>query len=66
VTLCGIDSVMQPMAPRRAAWAQLAELLTDEDFSLISREISLADAIPQAQALLAGTVQGRLLVNVNR
>lgn len=65
VTLCGIDSVMQPMGPRLAAWAQLAELLKDEDFNLLSQEISLAEAIPQAQALLAGTVQGRLLVNVN-
>lgn len=66
VTLCGIDSVMQPMAPRLAAWAQLAELLTDEDFSLLSQEISLAEAIPQAQALLAGEIQGRLVVDVNR
>jgi acrylyl-CoA reductase (NADPH) len=65
ITLCGIDSVMQPMAPRLAAWAQLAELLTTDDFTLLSREISLADAIPQAQALLAGDIQGRLLVNVN-
>jgi len=65
ITLCGIDSVMQPMAPRLAAWAQLAELLTADDFTLLSREISLAEAIPQAQALLAGDIQGRLLVNVN-
>lgn len=65
ITLCGIDSVMQPMAPRLAAWAQLAELLTTDDFTLLSQEISLADAIPQAQALLAGDIQGRLLVNVN-
>lgn len=65
ITLCGIDSVMQPMAPRLAAWAQLAGLLTADDFTLLSREISLADAIPQAQALLAGDIQGRLLVNVN-
>jgi acrylyl-CoA reductase (NADPH) len=66
ITLCGIDSVMQPMAPRLAAWAQLAELLTADDFTLLSREISLAEAIPQAQALLAGEIQGRLVVNVNR
>ncbi|OCW96174.1 MDR family oxidoreductase [Alishewanella sp. HH-ZS] len=65
ITLCGIDSVMQPMAPRLAAWAQLAGLLTTDDFTLLSQEISLADAIPQAQALLAGDIQGRLLVNVN-
>lgn len=65
ITLCGIDSVMQPMAPRLAAWAQLAELLTEQDFALLGQEISLVEAISQAQALLAGDIQGRLLINVN-
>ncbi|GHG59727.1 alcohol dehydrogenase [Alishewanella longhuensis] len=65
ITLCGIDSVMQPMPARIAAWQQLAELLQEQDFAQLSQEIALADTIAQAQALLAGKVQGRLLVNLH-
>lgn len=64
ITLCGIDSVMQPMPARVAAWQQLSELLQEQDFAQLSQEITLADTIAQAEALLAGKVRGRLLVNL--
>lgn len=64
ITLCGIDSVMQPMPARIAAWQQLASLLQETDFALLSQEITLSDTLAKAHALLAGQIQGRLLVNL--
>ncbi len=66
ITLCGIDSVMQPLAPREAAWAQLAQLLKADDYALIGHEIPLSEAINSAADILAGKVRGRLVVDVNR
>lgn len=65
VTLRGIDSVMRPLADREEAWARLAELLDDSDFSEISRPIGLSEAIDTAKDLLDGKVRGRVVVDVN-
>ena len=65
ITLCGIDSVMAPMALRTAAWARLAADLDLVKLESITREIPLAQA-PQAGAdILAGRIRGRVVVNVN-
>lgn len=64
VTLAGIDSVMQPLAARRAAWQRLAEDVDAPTLDRIAREIPLSEARAAAQALLAGTVRGRLVVKV--
>ncbi|MDB6145801.1 MAG: zinc-containing alcohol dehydrogenase superfamily protein [Pseudomonas sp.] len=66
VTLAGIDSVNRPRADRVQAWDRLA---TDLDLSLlplISREIGLSEVIDVATQLIAGTVRGRVVVDVNR
>ena len=65
VTLYGVDSVMAPMALRRAAWERLAKDLDLTKLASITREISLAEAPAAAQDILAGRIRGRVVVNVN-
>lgn len=64
VTLYGIDSVMRPLADRVQAWQHLSEILSPEDFDTISHVISLDEVIDTASALLAGKVQGRVIVKM--
>ena len=64
VTLAGIDSVMRPQADRLQAWRRLGTDLDLAKLSLITRDISLAEAIPAAQQLLDGQVRGRLVVRI--
>ena len=66
VTLYGIDSVMAPMARREAAWSQLAAQLSNNTLKAFTKEIGLAEAIEAGADILAGTVRGRLVVDVNR
>ncbi|HEY6612017.1 MAG TPA: MDR family oxidoreductase [Pseudomonas sp.] len=66
VTLVGIDSVMRPRADRLQAWQRLARDLDKSLLTQMTREIGLAEAIPTAEALLAGQVRGRVVVDVNR
>lgn len=66
ITLAGIDSVTRPRADRIAAWTRLA---ADLDVSLlpkISHEVGLSEVIDIAPRLLAGKVQGRVVVDVRR
>ena len=65
ITLCGIDSVMAPMAQRTAAWARLARDLDLAKLESITREIALADAVQAGADILAGRIRGRVVVNVN-
>ena len=64
VKLIGVDCVTRPYADRLQAWGRLAELVTADMLSEISREISLAEVVPTAHALLDGDVRGRVLVNL--
>ncbi|QUM82440.1 oxidoreductase [Moritella sp. 5] len=66
ITLAGIDSVMRPLADREEAWARLADLLTDDDFTSIGTEISLDEAVATAHDLMAGKVRGRVMVNLQQ
>ncbi len=66
VTLAGVDSVMCPREDRLVAWKRLGTDLDLEKLSVITNEISLAEAIPMARKLLDGQVRGRVLVDVNR
>lgn len=66
VTLCGIDSVMAPMEPRKKAWARLASDLDRALLETVAQEISLSDAANVGGDVLAGKIKGRLLVDVNR
>lgn len=66
VTLVGIDSVMCPRPERVLAWERLATGLPPDLLTQMSQTIALGDAIAAAQALLAGEVRGRIVVDVNR
>ena len=65
VTLAGIDSVMRPIADRIEAWERLADILDPAVFDDISTEIGLSEVISTAEALMAGTVRGRVVVDIN-
>jgi len=65
VTLVGIDSVMCPAPRRLEAWSRLAK---DLDLGLLDTMTSRAnlDEVPAlGEAILAGRVRGRLVVDVN-
>ncbi|MBL4899076.1 MAG: oxidoreductase, partial [Colwellia sp.] len=66
VTLVGIDSVMRPIDDRIEAWERLADILDPEVFEDISTDISLSEVISTAEALMAGKVRGRVVVDINR
>ena len=67
ITLYGIDSVMAPMALRRAAWARLAGGDLDLDaLDRLTTEIGLSEAVAAGSRILAGQVRGRLVVDVDR
>ncbi|WP_416424638.1 MDR family oxidoreductase [Pseudomonas sp. App30] len=66
VALLGIDSVKRPKADRVEAWDRLARDLDRALLPLISREIGLGEAVEVANQLMAGTVRGRVVVDVNR
>jgi len=64
VCLLGIDSVMCPIEPRKAAWQRLASDLDRTKLSEITHEISL-DEVPEWGAkILAGQVRGRIVVKI--
>ncbi|WP_169567844.1 MDR family oxidoreductase [Sneathiella limimaris] len=65
VILNGVDSVMCPKEKRLKAWARLAKDLDMSHIDLITKEITLEEAIPTAKSLLEGKVKGRVVVNVN-
>ncbi|MBL8460450.1 MDR family oxidoreductase [Zoogloea sp.] len=66
VTLAGVDSVMCPRAERMIAWQRLGTDLDIDKLGAISRVVGLDEAIPLAHQLLAGSVRGRVVVDVNR
>ncbi|SFH98132.1 MDR family oxidoreductase [Bradyrhizobium sp. Gha] len=64
VCLLGIDSVMCPLPPRKAAWQRLASDLDRPKLSEITTEIAL-DQVPEWGAkILAGQVRGRIVVKI--
>src|SRR5579859_1776842 len=64
VCLLGIDSVMCPMAPRKAAWERLARDLDRSKLSEITHEITLGQVIETASNILAGQIRGRIVVKI--
>lgn len=67
VNLLGIDSNTCPNDRRRTAWTRLADLLTEAHYDRIRARTIGLDEIPDAsEAILQGTVQGRILVDVQR
>lgn len=66
VSLLGINSVTRPTSERVEAWKQLAALLDTPVFESVTRVIGLKEAIPEASALMEGTMRGRVIVDVNQ
>lgn len=62
VSLLGIDSVMQPFGSRVAAWARLADLFDFSIYDPFIEEIGLAELPQAARRILAGEVNGRIVV----
>jgi len=65
ITLAGIDSVMRPIADRVEAWDRLANLLDADTLDKASKEISLTQAIDAAHDLIAGKIQGRIVIKMD-
>ena len=66
VNLLGIDSVLSPFAERSRAWARVATDLPLAKLEAMVQEVGLADLPALGAAILAGGVQGRVVVDVNR
>ncbi len=64
VCLLGIDSVMCPLAPRKAAWERLARDLDRSKLSEITHEIGLDQVLDNGPKILAGQVRGRIVVKI--
>ncbi|MGB2680256.1 MAG: MDR family oxidoreductase [Candidatus Competibacter sp.] len=65
VRLLGVDSVQCPQEPRRAAWARLARDLPAAALERATQVVSLAEVPRLAEAILAGQVRGRVVVDPN-
>ncbi len=64
VSLRGVDSVSCPLERRTRAWELLAAELPESAYTDIGQTIAL-EGVPQAaQDIIAGKVQGRILVNL--
>lgn len=66
VKLLGIDSVRSPMTEREAAWRKLAALLPDGLPAGGTRVVGLGELPVLAEAIVAGQVQGRIVVDVKK
>lgn len=64
VALLGVDSVMAPKALRIEAWSRLARDLDRAKLAAMTTTIPLADVIVAGEAILAGKVRGRLVVEI--
>jgi acrylyl-CoA reductase (NADPH) len=64
VNLLGIDSVMQPLPAREAAWRRIAETLPGETLDAMTRTVRLEDLPGVADEILHGQVRGRIVVEV--
>lgn len=66
VSLLGIESVHMHMERRVQAWARLARDLDREKLASMSHTIGLGDVFEAAKNILAGSVRGRIIVDVSR
>lgn len=64
VILAGVDSVYCSQSERLAAWQDLAALTDPAKLEGVTTEISLLQAVSEAEKLLNGQVKGRVVVKV--
>jgi acrylyl-CoA reductase (NADPH) len=65
VRLIGVDSAMNPMPEREAAWARLARDLDLARLDALTSEIGLAEVAAWAPRFLEGGVEGRIVVRLD-
>ncbi len=65
VSLRGTDSVSCPLERRTRAWERLAADLPESAYNTISRTVGLDQLVEVSQEIMAGQVQGRVLVDPN-
>lgn len=63
VTLCGVESSMCPTAQREVAWRRLAEALPVDLLDAISEVRPMSEIFELADAVLAGAVRGRVVID---
>jgi len=63
ISLCGIDTVMQPFEARRSAWDRLTNLFVPAAFEPMLTEARLEDLPGLAARMLEGKIAGRVVVN---
>ncbi len=66
VALLGVDSVMAPMSARHAAWERLARDLDPAHLESITTVEPMSRVPELAEAILAGKVRGRVVIDVAR
>lgn len=66
VALLGIDSVMAPMGKRRSAWSRLARDLDVKSLESITTVEPMSRLPELAQDILAGSIRGRVVIDVSR
>jgi acrylyl-CoA reductase (NADPH) len=66
VTLYGINSIQNPNAERREAWALIARYVDAGKLEAMTGEIGLSEVIAFCPSLLEGKVRGRTVVDVSR
>lgn len=64
VSLLGIDSVMAPRPLRLEAWSRLARDLDRGSLAAMTATVKLAEVPRVAEAILAGQVRGRVVVEI--
>ena len=65
ISLVGIDSVMAPMNKRERAWSRLSTDLDMKKLNEMVVETTLEEVSTFAEAILAGQVRGRVVVNIS-
>lgn len=65
INLLGIDSVLCPVEKRVRCWARLAELMPKDKLAGMTTTVPLDRVLALGPAILAGQVQGRIVVDVN-
>lgn len=66
VTLIGVDSVMTPMRKRQRAWQTLSDHLDREHLARMTTTEPMSKLPELAEHIVAGHIQGRVVIDVSR